>query len=112
MDTGACPLEITVAETKQRLESQPGAVELIDVREPFERELCSISGSRHIPMRQIPEQVSTLPKDRHLLIYCHHGGRSLRVTQFLRAQGFTQVTNVGGGIDAWAEQIEPGMKRY
>ena len=111
MELGACPLEINVVETKQLLE-KPGQVELIDVREPFERELCAIAGSTHVPMGQIPEQLATLPKDRHLLIYCHHGGRSMRVTQFLRGQGYTQVTNVGGGIDAWAEQIDPGMKRY
>lgn len=112
MDPGVYPLEIDVATAQQLLTTQPGQVELIDVRETFERELCAVAGSTHIPMRQIPEQVPTLPKDRHLLIYCHHGGRSMRVTQFLRAQGFDKVTNIAGGIDAWAEQIEPGMKRY
>lgn len=111
MESGTYPLEISVSETKQLL-ANPDQVELIDVREPVERDLCSIPGSTHIPMRQIPEQLTTLPKDRHLLIHCHHGGRSLRVTQFLRAQGFTRVSNVAGGIDAWAEQIDPTLKRY
>ena len=63
-------------------------------------------------MRQIPEHVSELPRDEHLLIHCHHGGRSLRVTQYLREQGFTAVTNVDGGIDAWAQLIEPELMRY
>ena len=63
-------------------------------------------------MRQIPEQVSTLPRDEYLLIHCHHGGRSLQVTQFLRAQGFTAVSNVAGGINAWAEAFDPAMQRY
>ncbi|PTY07011.1 sulfurtransferase [Opitutaceae bacterium EW11] len=110
MPNAAVPLEISVQEA-QRLAADP-RVALVDVREPDERARCSIAGSLHIPMRQIPEQIASLPKDRHLLIYCHHGGRSLRVTQFLRANGFSNVTNVAGGIDAWAEQIEPGMARY
>ena len=112
MNAGQVPLEITVSEAKHLVDTAPGKVELIDVREPFERELCAIAGSRHIPMGQIPAHALDLPRDRHLLIYCHHGGRSLRVTQFLREKGFSQVTNIAGGIDAWAEQIEPDMKRY
>jgi adenylyltransferase/sulfurtransferase len=85
---------------------------LIDVREPHEVELCRITGATLIPMRQIPEQVATLPRDKHLLIHCHHGGRSLRVTQFLRANGFTAVSNVAGGIDAWSLTIDPSVPRY
>jgi adenylyltransferase/sulfurtransferase len=63
-------------------------------------------------MGQIPAQVHALPRDEHLLIMCHHGGRSMRVTQFLRAQGYTAVSNIAGGINAWAEQIEPALARY
>lgn len=111
MPTSPVPLEISVQEAKRLADTDPN-VELIDVREPDERARCAIQGSRHIPLRQIPEQLASLPKNRHLLIYCHHGGRSLRATQFLRANGLSQVTNVAGGIDAWAEQIEPGMARY
>lgn len=112
MDAGDYPLELSVKEAKELLDHKPGQVELIDVREPFEHDLCAVTGSTHIPMRQIPEQTVSLSKDRHLLVLCHHGGRSMRVTQFLRAQGFTRVSNVAGGIDAWAQEIEPGMKRY
>jgi rhodanese-related sulfurtransferase len=89
-----------------------GDVLLIDVREPFETELCRIAGAEHIPMRQIPEHVGTLPKDKHLLIHCHHGGRSLRVTQYLRANGYDAVSNVAGGIDAWSLVIDPAVPRY
>lgn len=106
MDT---PLETDVA-TAARLQ-QEGAL-LLDVREPFEVALCAIPGSRHIPMRQIPESLAELPRDRLILVQCHHGGRSLHVTQYLRANGFPQVTNVAGGIDAWSEQIDPGIPRY
>jgi adenylyltransferase/sulfurtransferase len=63
-------------------------------------------------MRQIPERLGDLPREKHLLIHCHHGARSLRVTEYLRAQGFTRVSNVAGGIEAWAEQIDPTLRRY
>lgn len=85
---------------------------LLDVREASEVETCAIVGSRHIPMRQIPGSLPDLPRDRLILVHCHHGGRSLLVTRFLRANGFTQVSNVDGGIDAWAVQIDPSLARY
>lgn len=103
------PLETDVT-TAARLHRE-GAL-LLDVREPDEVATCAVSCSRHIPMRQIPENLTDLPRDRPILVMCHHGGRSLRVTHFLRAGGFTAVTNVAGGIDAWAEQIDPGLARY
>ncbi len=112
MEASECPLEIDVEEARRLLVERPDSVSLIDVREAFEVELCRIEGSEHIPMRQIPEKVGALPHDKHLLIHCHHGGRSLRVTEYLRAQGYTQVSNVAGGIDDWAQRIEPEMKRY
>ena len=82
------------------------------MREPFEFEICAIPGAEPIPMRQIPERLGDLPREKHLLIHCHHGGRSLRVTEYLRAQGFPRVSNVAGGIEAWAEQIDPTLRRY
>ncbi len=112
MTTGEYPLEISVTETKAILDDPSVKARLIDVREPHEFSICSIEGAERIPMRQIPEHIATLPHDEHMLIHCHHGGRSLRVTQFLRENGFNAVTNVGGGIDAWAQEIEPGMLRY
>ena len=63
-------------------------------------------------MRQIPANLATLPRDRPIIVLCHLGARSLRVTQFLRANGFGQASNVAGGIDAWAGQIDPTMPRY
>jgi rhodanese-related sulfurtransferase len=106
MDT---PLEIDVA-TAARLQRE-GAL-LLDVREAAEVATCAISGSQHIPMGQIPGALADLPKDRLILVQCHHGGRSLRVTQFLRANGFSQVSNVAGGIEAWAVEIDPTLARY
>lgn len=103
------PIEVDVATTAQLV--REGAL-LLDVREAHEVVTCAIAGSRHIPMRQVPENLPNLPRDRLILVLCHVGGRSLRVTQFLRANGFTQVSNVAGGIDAWAEQIDPTLARY
>lgn len=106
------PLEVSVQEARQLLSANPEGVVLIDVREPFEVATASIAGAEHIPMRQIPEHVGSLPKDKHLLIHCHHGGRSMRVTQYLRAQGYEAATNVAGGIDAWSLEIDPSVPRY
>jgi adenylyltransferase/sulfurtransferase len=106
------PLEISVAEAKQLLDQSPCGVLLVDVREPYEVEIASVRGAELIPMGQIPVHLPSLPKDEHLLVMCHHGGRSLRVTEYLRAQGFTAVSNIAGGIDAWAEAFEPTLRRY
>lgn len=105
------PLEITVTEAK-RLLDQPRPPLLIDVREAEELAICRIAGSLHIPLAQLPARLGEIPSDRPVLIHCHHGGRSLRATQFLRAQGRTAVSNVKGGIEAWACQVDPGLGRY
>ncbi len=106
------PLEISVTEAKRLLDESPCGVLLIDVREPYEVEIAGIKGAELIPMRQIPEKAHSLPRDEHLLIMCHHGWRSLKVTEYLRAQGYSAVSNIAGGIDAWAEQIDPALRRY
>jgi rhodanese-related sulfurtransferase len=103
------PLETDVTDAARQV--QAGAL-LLDVREPFEIQICAVPGSRHVPMRQIPESLSDLPRDQPILVLCHHGGRSLRVTQFMRANGFANVTNIAGGIEAWAVQIDPSLARY
>lgn len=106
------PLEVDVTEAKRLRDAAPDRTIIIDVREPYELEICAVARAEHIPMRQIPEHVDTLARDKHLLILCHSGGRSLRVTEFLRARGLNAVSNIAGGIDAWAREIEPGLNRY
>ena len=112
MTAAEFPLEVSVTEAKQIRDASPDHALIIDVREPYELAICQIEGAEHIPMRQIPEHVETLARDKHLLILCHTGARSRRVTEFLRDRGLAAVSNIGGGIDAWAEAIEPGMRRY
>lgn len=111
-----CPLEISVEETARLLESAAARVLLIDVREDDEVATARIPGARHIPMRQIPENIFALAAEaragRQLLIHCHHGARSLRVTQYLRANGIASASNVAGGIDAWSRQIDATVPRY
>jgi rhodanese-related sulfurtransferase len=103
------PLEVNVAAAARML--RDGAL-LLDVREPFELEIAALRGARHIPMRRIPESLADLPRDADILVLCHVGGRSARVTQFLRAQGFDRVANIAGGIDAWSLEIDPAVPRY
>jgi adenylyltransferase/sulfurtransferase len=103
------PTEIDVV-TAARLHAA-GAC-LLDVREPGELATVAVAGARHIPMREIPARMGELPTDRQVLVLCHHGGRSGRVTRFLRANGFLHATNVAGGIDAWALQVDPSLPRY
>ncbi|MEM7673070.1 MAG: molybdopterin-synthase adenylyltransferase MoeB [Verrucomicrobiota bacterium] len=106
------PLEIDIRTAKDWLEAEGESVVLVDVREPFEVEICQIDGSLTIPMGQVPERLSDFSSDKTYVIQCHHGSRSLQVTEFLRHQGFSKVTNMAGGIDAWAAELEPSMARY
>ena len=74
---------------------------LIDVREPDEHAVANIPQARLIPLATLPDQLGSLPRDREIYVHCKMGGRSARAVQFLLDQGFTQVSNVKGGIDAW-----------
>ncbi|MCU0646413.1 MAG: ThiF family adenylyltransferase [Gemmatimonadaceae bacterium] len=91
---------------------------LIDVREPWEYETAHIEGAELMPMGGIPLAVqpggalAELPRDTALIIQCHHGGRSNQVAHFLAGQGFTNVSNFDGGIDAWSIEIDPSVPRY
>jgi rhodanese-related sulfurtransferase len=107
------PLEIDVLSVKQMLDRGERFV-LLDCREPDEVATARIAGSMHIPMRDIPARLAELDsaKEGRVVVHCHHGGRSLRVTHFLRQQGFTQAQNMSGGIDAWSEHVDRGVPKY
>ncbi|NNG04144.1 MAG: sulfurtransferase [Inquilinus sp.] len=96
----------------ERLRREGGAGGILDVREPWELKICAVAGSLDIPMAQVPSRVDALPRDGMLVVMCHHGARSLRVTEWLRANGFDNAINLAGGIDAWAAQIDDTMTRY
>ncbi|MNJ98836.1 putative adenylyltransferase/sulfurtransferase MoeZ [compost metagenome] len=85
---------------------------LLDVREPWEYQTCKIEGSVSIPMNTIPGQLEQLDRNAAIVCICHHGARSLRVAHFLKANGFSRVTNLTGGVHAWAQQVDPAMPTY
>jgi rhodanese-related sulfurtransferase len=85
---------------------------LVDVREDWERELASIPGSLHVPMGEVPARVDELPRDREVILYCHHGGRSLQVARWLEWQGYDRLANLEGGIDGWSQDVDPETPRY
>ena len=98
--------------TAQARHTSGDAPVLLDVREGFEREICHIPGSSHIPLGQLPAQADALPRDTEIIVYCHHGARSLRAAKFLRERGFDKAVSMAGGIDQWAREIDPSMTRY
>lgn len=102
--------EISVKDLKRRIDHGED-FELLDVREPYERELASIGG-KFIPLSQLPGKVSELDSSREIVVYCHSGFRSGRAVELLREMGFTKVRNLVGGIDAWSREIDPSIPRY
>ncbi len=86
----------------------------IDCREPDEAAICSIEGATLMPTSTLPDRAAELDphKADRIVIHCHAGGRSLRMANWLRQQGFEQAQSMAGGIDKWAQEIEPGMPRY
>lgn len=85
---------------------------LIDVREPWEAEICAISGSLNIPLAELAESLDMIPSDRPVVAVCHHGIRSADAVAWLRAKGIDEAVNLIGGIERWALRVAPDMRRY
>lgn len=92
-------------------ESRPKPV-LLDVREPWEFATCHIAGSLLIPMGTVPARMTELEEDAPIVCICHHGARSMQVGAFLERNGFSQITNLTGGVHAWALQVDNSMPTY
>ena len=108
----SAPYEIAPVEVKALLDSGT-PLRLIDVREPGEHALCRIEGSELIPMRSIPQHLNELDSDGPpLVVFCHHGVRSLSVVDWLRRQGVENCQSMSGGIDEWSRAIDPSVPRY
>lgn len=103
--------DISVEELAQWRASGKNFV-LLDVREAFEVQTAALPDAVHIPMRQIPQRAGELDRSAEIAVLCHHGGRSERVAQFLSMQGFPNVRNVAGGIDAYAKRVDTSIPRY
>jgi len=104
--------QLRVKELKALLDSDQPAPLLLDVREPWEFEICRIEGSTLLPMRQIHSAVEQLDHDRQTVVICHHGIRSQQVALYLEHRGFSQVINLAGGVAAWARDVDAGMATY
>lgn len=102
--------EIEVEDYAALRTSLPHAV--LDVREPWEFELCHLPESHHVPLGELTGRVGELARDRTWIVVCHHGVRSRAAQAWLLSQGFTRVVNLAGGIDAWARRVEPTMTQY
>jgi rhodanese-related sulfurtransferase len=111
--TPELPLEISVTEV-DALRTGKVPFFLLDCREPHEHNLVHIQGATLIPMGEIPGRLAELEdhKNGRIVVHCHHGGRSMRVTQWLRNQGYSSAQNMAGGIDAWALEVDPSLPRY
>jgi len=105
------PIEIDVR-TLSRMREEQIPPTVLDVREPWEVGLCALDNCLHIPMNEVPARMDELPSGQPLVVICHHGVRSMQVTQFLRHMGFGNARNLIGGIDAWAAEMDPAMPRY
>jgi rhodanese-related sulfurtransferase len=105
-------MNITPTELKARLD-RGDTFRLIDVRETDEWAVAKLPSAELIPLSQFAQLAADkLSPEEDIVLYCHHGMRSGRAQAYLKAQGFTKVTNLTGGIDAWATQVDPSMKRY
>ncbi len=106
-------IEIDVETLRDWLQSRDDLV-LIDCREPSEYEVASIPGATLIPMSQWAEKLAEVEgfQGKQVVVHCHHGGRSMRVTQWLRQNGFPNALNLAGGIHAWSDRIDPTVAKY
>ena len=102
--------EISAVDTAFLLKSTNATV--LDVREENELSICRIEGALHIPMVEVPDRYAELPKDSPLIVFCHHGMRSLKVVEYLKARGLENAINLTGGIHAWANEVDAEMPRY
>lgn len=103
--------QLTVTELKERLD-RGDRLTLLDVREGFELEICKITPSLHIPMNQIPTRYSELNTKDEIVVICRSGQRSNNVANYLRQLGFEKVSNLRGGVLAWADEIDPSFSKY
>lgn len=86
---------------------------LLDVREPWEYDLCRIEGSINIPMTELQDRLEELDRDGDIVVICHHGARSFHAASYLEITGFgRKIMNLEGGIDAWAAEVDGRLQRY
>ena len=112
-DPASIPIEIDVRNVKSMMDTDEDFL-LLDVREQAEYNFVHIDGAVLTPLSEIQNRISALEphRERHIVVHCHKGGRSLQVTQWLRTLGFSSVQNMTGGIDAWSLSMDASLPRY
>ncbi|MBZ0111048.1 MAG: molybdopterin-synthase adenylyltransferase MoeB [Thermoanaerobaculia bacterium] len=103
--------EVSVQQLAEWLDGGP-PLQLIDVREPHEWQISRLEGASLIPLRDLPGRLADIARDRNVVVYCHHGIRSLHAVEYLRSEGLTTTTSLQGGIDAWSRHVDPDVARY
>jgi len=101
--------EISASAAAELLQDNPDTTVLLDVREPAELETAAVSSAVHIPMGDIPTRLEELDRGKTIVCMCHLGGRSAQVAAYLESQGFPEVINMAGGIEAWAATVDSGV---
>lgn len=102
--------EITVIELKELIDNKED-FQLIDVRETFEYETSNLGGD-NIPLAEVLNKLEDISKDKHVILQCRSGKRSAQALQLLASKGYTNLSNLKGGILAWKESIDPEMIVY
>jgi rhodanese-related sulfurtransferase len=108
------PLEVSASDVKKRLDAGE-SLHLIDCREPAEHATASIAGAELIPMNTTPQRlqhIEDLADENPVIVFCHHGMRSLMVVNWLREKGVANCASMSGGIDRWSMEIDPSVPRY
>ena len=104
---------IAASEAAELLHSDDAeTIVLLDVREDVELSMAAIDGAMHIPMAQIPARIGELNPDQTIVVMCHTGGRSAQVATYLSQQGFSDVFNLDGGIQAWSRNVDSTIPEY
>ena len=103
--------QLRPAELAAYLQAEHAPV-LLDVREPWEWNLCHLPGAILIPMHELPARLQELDKDAETVLICHHGVRSFHAARYLETLGFGDVVNLSGGVAAWADEVDSAMPRY
>jgi len=103
--------ETDVRELKRKIDAKEDFF-LLDVREPNEFQIGRIPGSTLIPLGEVPQRVSEIPRDKEIVVHCKMGGRSAKAAAFLRQQGYKNVKNLKGGILDWSDKIDPSVPKY
>ena len=108
--------QIHPSDFKAWLATQTSPVTLLDVREGWELQTASVTPDgfelKHLPMNDTPARLAELNANAPIACLCHHGARSQRVAQFLVQNGFSNVSNIAGGIAAWAQSVDSSIPQY